>query len=92
VDLGAGVCGGLADEADDDLAADRRSSAPVVADEAEQRVLDAFPLAGAGWDVTDVDLEADIVRELLRVELPQPGAVAVWLPQSAVIVSVAASG
>jgi len=43
----AGRGGG--DQLDDDLMADERLAAPVLADVGEQSVLDAVPFAGAGW-------------------------------------------
>ena len=62
----------------DHFVADQRFSAPVLADEREQAVLDLIPLAGAGRQVTDDNLKPDLVRKLLQFPLPQshPRAIA----------------
>src|SRR5206468_11470137 len=57
VDAQPGAGRGCGDQVDDHLAADQRLAAPVLADEAEQAVLDLVPLAGAGREVADADLE-----------------------------------
>ncbi len=77
VDLEAAASRGRGDQVDDHLAGDERLAAPVLADEAEQAVLDFVPLAGAGREVADLDLQAGLVGELLQLDLPEFGAVAV---------------
>src|ERR1700730_12452503 len=53
-------CGGR-DQFDDDPVADERLGAPVLADEGEEPVFDFVPLAGAGRQVADHDVEAELV-------------------------------
>src|SRR3981189_1750073 len=64
-------CGG-ADQIDDDAVADQRLSTPVHGDEREQAVLDLVPLAGAGRQMVDGDLDAELVGQCLQLALPQP--------------------
>ena len=64
------------DELDEDPVGGERATAPVHRDEAEQPVLDV-PLRGAGWVVTDRDLEAGRSGELGELDLPCPDPVAV---------------
>jgi hypothetical protein len=76
-DLEAGLRGRCGDELDDDLVADERLASPVLADRAEQPVLDLVPLARPGREVADGDLEAGLVGELLEFQLPETEPVAV---------------
>jgi hypothetical protein len=48
-------------------------------------VLDFVPLAGAGWQVVDDDVEAEFVGQLLQFVLsqPHPPAVAAFYPFNA---------
>ena len=75
VQLGANVepCfgGRAADQIDHDLAADQGASAPVVGDVAEHPMFDRVPLAGSGWKVTDLDLNAELIGQLLQLAFPQ---------------------
>ena len=64
-------CGRGGDEIDNDLEADERFAAPVLANEAEQPMLDFVPLAGAGWEVTDRDAQAGFVGQFLQLHFPQ---------------------
>src|SRR5579859_5532566 len=73
----AGPGRGRRDELDDDLVADEGLAPPVLADRAEQAVLDLVPLARPGREVADGDLETRLVGQLLELELPQPDPVAV---------------
>ena len=57
----AGFGGGRRDQFDDDPVADERLGAPVLADEREEPVFDFVPLAGAGRQVADHDIEAELV-------------------------------
>ena len=77
VDVEAGAGAGGGDQADDDLVADERFAAPVLADEREEAMLDLVPLAGAGREVADGDRQPALVGEPLQLGLPQTGAVAV---------------
>src|SRR4051812_27129576 len=74
VQLGANVepCfgGRAADQIDHDLAADQGASAPVVGDVAEHPMFDRVPLAGSGWKVTDLDLDAELIGQLLQLAFP----------------------
>src|SRR6267378_3477582 len=60
------------DQLDDDPIADEWLGAPVLADEGEEPVLDFVPLAGAGRQVVDHDVEAEFVGQLLQFAFPQP--------------------
>jgi hypothetical protein len=55
----------------------QRLAAPVDRDVAEEAMLDPVPFAGGGWEVADGDLKAGLVGELLQLDLPEPGTVAV---------------
>jgi hypothetical protein len=57
----AGFGGGRRDRLDDHAIADEWFGAPVLADEREEAVLDLVPLAGAGRQVADHDVEAEFV-------------------------------
>src|SRR5882724_4902255 len=60
------------DQLDDDPIADEWLGAPVLADEGEEAVLDFVPLAGARRQVSDHDVEAELVGQLLQLAFPQP--------------------
>src|SRR5882672_10093499 len=64
--------GGGRDQLDDHAMADEGLGAPVLADEGEEAVLDLVPLAGAGRQVADRDVEAEFVGQLLQFAFPQP--------------------
>src|SRR5438105_4727255 len=64
-------CGGR-DQFDDDPVADERLGAPVLTDEGEEPVFDFVPLAGAGRQVADHDVEAEFVGQFLQLAFPQP--------------------
>ena len=68
------------DQLDDHAIADERLGAPVLADEGEEAVLDLVPLAGAGRQVADHDVEAEFVGQLLEFAFPQPHPRAVAAP------------
>src|SRR5712672_878527 len=74
MDLQASLGCGCGDELDDDLVADQGASLPVLADEGEEPVLDLVPLAGAGREMADGDVEPDLVGQLLELPLPQTHA------------------
>src|SRR3984893_12585876 len=73
----AGFGGGGRDQLDDDAIADEWFGAPVLADEGKEAVLDFVPLAGAGRQVADHDVDAELVDQLLQFAFPQPHARAV---------------
>jgi hypothetical protein len=56
---------------DDDLVSQQRFAAPVLRDEGEQTVLDAVPLAGAGWQMADRYGDPEFVGQDLQFTLPQ---------------------
>src|SRR4051794_15820904 len=64
--------GRAADQIDHDLAAGQGASAPVVGDVAEHPMFDRVPLAGSGWKVTDLDLNAELIGQLLQLAFPPP--------------------
>src|SRR5260370_21320347 len=68
----AGFGGSGRDQLDDHAIADEWLGAPVLADEGEEAVLDFVPLAGAGRQVADHDVEAELVGQLLQFAFPQP--------------------
>src|SRR3984893_16226850 len=74
----AGFGGSGRNQLDDHPIADERLGAPVLADKGKEAVLDLVPLAGAGRQVADHDVEAEFVSQLLQLAFPQthPRAVA----------------
>src|SRR6266404_9059152 len=68
----AGFGGRRQDQLDYDAIADERPGAPVLADKGEEAVLDFVPLAGAGRQVANHDIEAELVGQLLQFTFPQP--------------------
>src|ERR1700730_15645074 len=68
------------DQLDDHAIADERLGAPVLADKGKEAVLDLVPLAGAGRQVADHDVEAEFVSQLLQLAFPQPHPRAVAAP------------
>src|ERR1700726_1102211 len=68
----AGFGGSSRDQLDDDAIADEWLGTPVLADEREEAVLDFVPLAGAGRQVADRDVDAELVGQLLQFAFPQP--------------------
>jgi hypothetical protein len=77
VDLETAVGGCRGDQVDDRLERFERAAAPVLGDEAEQPVLDLVPLRGDRREVADRDRKSRLVGELLQLDLPEPGAIAV---------------
>ena len=71
------LCGGIADEIDDDRMARQRSSAPILRNVSKHSMLDLIPLASAGGQMTDRDPQLCLVRQLLQLRFPQPEARAV---------------
>src|ERR1700730_8562642 len=76
----AGFGGSSRDQLDDHPIADEGLGAPVLADEGEEAVLDFVPLAGAGWQVTDGDVEGEVVGQLRQLAFPQPSPRAIAAP------------
>jgi len=68
----AGFGGGGGDQLDNHPIADKGPGAPVLADEGEEPVLDFVPLAGAGGQVADHDVEAQFIGQFLQFAFPQP--------------------
>jgi hypothetical protein len=68
----AGFGGRGRDQLDNHPIADEGLGTPVLADEGEETVLDFVPLAGAGRQVVDHDIEAEFVGQLLKFAFPQP--------------------
>ena len=88
----AGLGGGGGDQLDDDLMADQRLAAPVLADEGEQAMLDPVPFAGAGRQVGHRDGQAGLVGELWSSRFHSRTRAPLLPPQSAVISSRVALG
>src|SRR6266404_9924691 len=59
----AGFGGSGRNQLDDQPIADERLGAPVLADKGEEAVFDFVPLAGAGRQVADRDIEAEFVGQ-----------------------------
>src|SRR6266404_6322910 len=68
----AGFGGSGRYQLDDHPIADEWLGPPVLADEGEEAVFDFVPLAGAGRQVADRDVEAELVGQLLEFAFPQP--------------------
>jgi len=88
----AGFGGGGGDHLDDHPIADKGLGAPILADEGEEAVLNFVPLAGAGRQVADHDVDAEFVGQFLKFAYPQPDPRALLPPPSAVTSSRLASG
>src|SRR6516225_5740204 len=58
-------------EIDNHAITDEGLGAPILADEGKQPVLDFVPLAGAGRQVADRDVETELVGQLLQFVFPQ---------------------
>jgi hypothetical protein len=67
-----GFGGSGRDQLDDHPIADEWLGAPVLADKGEAALLDFVPLAGAGRQVADRDVEPELVGQLLEFAFPQP--------------------
>src|SRR5713226_6423177 len=65
------------DQVHNDRVAEEGLASPVLADEGEQAVFDLVPLARAGREMAHRDGQAEAVRQLLQLDLPQPQAGAV---------------
>src|SRR6202045_1214286 len=76
----AGFGGSGRNQLDDHPIADEWLGPPVLADEGEEAVFDFVPLAGAGRQVADRDVEAELVGQLLEFAFPQPHPRAVAAP------------
>src|ERR1700730_9325203 len=74
----AGFGGSGRDQLDDHPIADEWLGTPVLADEGEEAVLNLVPLAGAGRQVADRNVEVELVGQRLPFAFPQPprGAIA----------------
>ena len=59
------------DELDDGLVADQRLSTPVLGDEREEPMLDLVPFAGAWRQMANGDLDAELLGEGLKLDLPK---------------------
>src|ERR1700738_5044586 len=68
----AGFGGSGRNQLDDHPIGDEWLGAPVLADKGKEAVLDLVPLAGAGRQVADHDVEAELVSQLLQLALPEP--------------------
>src|SRR4051812_21031056 len=77
LDAQAGGRTRVADQFDQRLEAVERTPAPVLRDVAEEAVVDLVPLARAGWEVRDMDTEAQVVGQALQRGLPAARPIAV---------------
>src|SRR5712692_4178529 len=68
------------DQAHDRLVVPQRLTTPIRGDEREQAVLHLVPLAGARWEVADLEGQGGGIGELLQLELPHAQAIAVAAP------------
>src|ERR1700691_6006359 len=67
----------VADEVHDSLVGPQGAPTPVDRDEREQSMLDLVPLARPRREVADVDREVELVREALKLKLPDVRPIAV---------------
>ena len=88
----AGFGGRSRDQLDNHPIAEEGLGTSVLADEGEKAVFDFVPLAGAGRQVANHDVEAEFVGQLLQLAFPQPHPRAVVPPPSAVTSSRVALG
>ena len=61
----------VADQVDDGLKGAEGTASPVLRDVTEQAMLDLVPLAGAGWEMRDMDRQAQVVGQALQLLLPR---------------------
>src|SRR2546426_11099982 len=54
-----------------------RTTAPILSDVTEEAMLDLVPLAGARWEMRDVNPEAQVVGQPLQFLLPRARAITV---------------
>src|ERR1700730_13771584 len=76
----AGFGGSGRNQLEDHPIDDEWLGAPVLADKGKEPLLDLVPLAGAGRQVADHDVEAEFVSQLLQLAFPQPHPRAVAAP------------
>ena len=77
----AGRRAGVADQVDHGLKGAEGTAAPVLRDVTKQAMLDLVPLAGARWEVRDMDRQAQVVGPALEFLLPRPRAIAIAAPR-----------
>ena len=65
------------DQVDDDVVTDQGLALPVLGDMAEHPMLDLVPFAGPRREVADVDGQAQLARQVLQRDFPEPAAAAV---------------
>jgi transposase len=70
----------VADQIHDDRPRAERLATPVLRDVAEHAVLDLVPLARPGWEVAHRDPQAQVIRQVLQPDFPQPRPIAVTAP------------
>src|ERR1700739_748065 len=75
--LEAAICCRRGDQLDDRAIAAQWFSPPVDGDEREETMLDLVPLAGAGRQVANRDRQLELVRQFLKLDLPQAQTIAV---------------
>src|SRR5437879_5848293 len=61
----------MANERDDRLEGVERTTTPILGDVTEEPMLDLVPLAGARWEMRDVNPEAQVVGQSLQFLLPR---------------------
>ena len=69
--------GSFADQTDDDLVADERTTAPVLGNMAESATVNLIPLADAWWEMTHVNRHLQLIYEILQSDLPRSATAAV---------------
>src|SRR2546425_9645576 len=70
-------CTRVANEVDDRFQGSERLPSPVLCDMTEEPVLNLVPLARAGREVADDDIEARVVGEPLKLKLPSVRPIAI---------------
>ncbi len=71
---------GMGNEINNCRTTDEGASPPVLGDEGEHAVFDLVPLARTGRKVTNMDGHSERIRELLELNLPKAGTVAITAP------------
>src|SRR5271155_1443806 len=63
---------GVTDQLHDGFEGAEGTATPVLGNVAEQTVLYLVPLARAGWEVRDVNAQAEVIGQPLQFGLPRP--------------------
>src|ERR1700676_3030407 len=76
-DLQSSLGGRAGDQVDNDVVTDQGLATPVLRDVAEHTMLNLVPFAGARREMADMDGQAQLARQVLQRDFPEPAAAAV---------------